>query len=204
MEVQEAIARRRSIRSYTGEPVSDDLVQQVIQAGLRAPSSVNQQAWAFVVVRRDDVRSKLVQLVKEAHVVVFSRARKAGLLDENAARERADKVFASYEQVPVWIVAFRVPRDYLAPEFQSFERDFDHHSVAAALENMMLTAASLGLGTCWTGSTGFLEADLKTLLNAPARAEFVALTPLGYPQRWPDTAPARRPYQEVVFLDAFS
>jgi len=62
MDTLEAIATRRSIRKYTAQAVGDDLVEQILKAGMMAPSARNEQAWQFVVVRRPETLQALSQV----------------------------------------------------------------------------------------------------------------------------------------------
>ncbi|MCK5587893.1 MAG: nitroreductase family protein, partial [Candidatus Lokiarchaeota archaeon] len=61
MEIQEAISKRRSIRSFRDEGVSEDAVRQIIEAGILAPSAGNCQPWEFVVIRDKMTKQKLAQ-----------------------------------------------------------------------------------------------------------------------------------------------
>lgn len=62
MDVLEAIRSRRSVRSYRGDPVPEDVLTQVLEAGRWAPSSGNRQPWEFVVVREEKVRLRLAEM----------------------------------------------------------------------------------------------------------------------------------------------
>jgi nitroreductase len=64
MNVFETIKTRRSIRCYQDKPVEEDKLQQVLEAGRRAPSSANRQEWRFVVVREEQIRFKLMSAAK--------------------------------------------------------------------------------------------------------------------------------------------
>lgn len=71
---------------------------------------------------------------------------------------------------------------------------------AAATQNILLTAYSLGLGTCWIGA--FDEAELKEVLNAPEGIRPVAMIPVGYPQEIPSRTD-RRPLIQIIHHDTF-
>lgn len=62
MDALEAILTRRSVRKYTKESVSEELVTQLLRAAMAAPSAGNQQPWQFVVVRHPDVLKKLAEV----------------------------------------------------------------------------------------------------------------------------------------------
>ncbi len=115
------IKSRRSIRKYLPDPVPDEMVEQILEAGRWAPSATNRQPWSFIVVRDEAIRKRVAQhaayyFVRWAHV----------------------------EEAPLLIVLCgdRSSRVY---------RRFLHEDVALAGGQMMLQARALGLGTCWVG-----------------------------------------------------
>jgi nitroreductase len=71
---------------------------------------------------------------------------------------------------------------------------------AAAIENILLTACSIGLGTCWIGA--FKEEEIRNAVNCPPEIRPVALIPVGYPNESPPARP-RRPAGEVVHKEKF-
>ena len=74
MDTLEAIFTRRSIRKYTDQPVADELIEQIIRAGMAAPSARNEQAWQFVVVRRPETLQALSQVSPYAGIVRSAQA----------------------------------------------------------------------------------------------------------------------------------
>jgi nitroreductase len=62
MDILQAIFTRRSIRKYTDQPIADELIEQVLSAGMMAPSARNEQAWQFIVVRRPETLQALSQV----------------------------------------------------------------------------------------------------------------------------------------------
>ncbi len=73
MEVIEAIKSRRSIRHYTSEPVSDYVVAQIIEAGIWAPSGLNNQPWRFVIFQSKDKKEALSQCTSYARIIKESQ-----------------------------------------------------------------------------------------------------------------------------------
>ena len=112
---------RRSIRRYRPDPVPDEMVEQLLEAGRWAPSASNRQPWAFIVVRDEAIHRQVAQhaayyFVRLAHV----------------------------EQAPLLIV---LCGDARHPVY----RQFLHEDVGLAGSQIMLQAKALGLGTCWIG-----------------------------------------------------
>lgn len=119
MDVLELIKARRSVRSFTDEAVSDDVLSQLVEAGCWAPSGSNAQAWQFVVLRDRDQMKKVLR---------FS----PGLF-----------------QVPPAMIFVCVDRDRALAKGGEMGRDvMSLFDVAMAAQNMMLLAHAMGLGSC--------------------------------------------------------
>ncbi len=84
MELLEGIYTRRSVRSYTDEPVTREEVLEILRAGSWAPSGLNNQPWRFVVIRDDEVRSRLAQLTKYRHILEGAQVAIAVFCDRTA------------------------------------------------------------------------------------------------------------------------
>lgn len=79
-----AIRRRRSVREFTGEPVSQEDVAEILTAGIWAPSGLNNQPWRFVVVRDSEVRRRLAGLTHYGHIVTAAPLLVVVFLDTEA------------------------------------------------------------------------------------------------------------------------
>lgn len=148
----ERIKERRSIRSYTSEPVEKSKLLKVLEAGRWAPSSGNVQNWRFIVVEDGDKRLKL-------------------------ARAAYDQNFVADAPIVIVVCSLtdRVERRYR-------ERGKNLYSIqntAAAIENMLLEAHELGLGACWIGA--FSEDSVKKVLRVPEEVDVHGMVTLGYP-----------------------
>ena len=149
MELLKAIQTRRSIRKFTDEPVDDNLVEEIIRAGMMAPSAGNEKPWHFVVIRD----AKLLKAISAEHLYasVVEKAPVAVLL---CGDQRAEKY-----------------------------GDFWDQDCAAATQNMLLVAHSLGLGSVWLGIHPRVQrvSDIRGLITLPAHIVPFSLLPLGYP-----------------------
>lgn len=83
--VLEAIYKRRSIREFTADPVNHDTVCEIINAGIWAPSGLNNQPWRFVIARNGQIRGDLAKLTKYAHIVQNAPVCIAVYLDTRAS-----------------------------------------------------------------------------------------------------------------------
>lgn len=180
MEVLDAIATRRSIRRYKDTPIDEATLEKILEAARWAPSWANTQCWRLVVVRDNDVRDGLVEA-----------------LSENNPATKA------LQNAPVTIVACaKLERSgYYHGEAQTARGDFYMFDVALAMQNLVLAAHALGLGTVHVGL--FDHDKVGELLNLPDGYTVVELTPLGYPDR-EATAPPRKELAEIIVYDRFT
>ena len=86
--VQEAILTRRSIRDFTDQPVASHIIQQIITAGIWAPSGLNNQPWKFVIIQNASIRARLAELTHYAHIVKAAPALIAVYLDQEKMYDR--------------------------------------------------------------------------------------------------------------------
>jgi len=104
MEIFKIISERRSIRKYKREPIPDEILERILEAGRLAPSAANRQPWYFIVVKDEDVKSKLVDACKGQKFVGEAGAIIAVLGDPNASRW--------YKQDPIIAASFMTLEAY--------------------------------------------------------------------------------------------
>ena len=173
-DVHELFRYQRAIRTFTVEEVPDTLVDQVLTAAIHAPSGSNTQPWHFIVIRD--------HAVKQAISEVYEEARTAANRDRPPA---AGGVRQPLSAAPVLIVAcVNTPASGQAG-FQTGA------SIYPSVQNLMLAARALGLGTVLTTLHRRRKARIHEILGIPDHVESAAIIPLG----WPDRAygPNRRP-----------
>jgi nitroreductase len=213
MDALEAIRKRRSVRSYTEQPVSDEDLDEILRLALLAPTGGMAQAWSLIVVRDEDKRRAFGDLIVKGGGEYFRTTRPApkdATPEEHAEQAigYAKKVLGSYDEVPVWIAALIVPRQAFPEDQASFERDADMVSIAFAMENLMVAARAKGLATVPTIFHYYVDKELRELLDVPNEVEIPLVSPLGYPTEWPEGLPPRlkeirRPWRTLVHDDAW-
>lgn len=185
-EPMQLFRHQRAVRAWAARPVEEDVVRQVLEAAIHAPSGSNTQPWRFVVVRDPEVKRRVAAEYEAAQV-------EAGGSDRDAAPE-ARKTF---ETAPVLIVpCVRVPARTGRAGFQTGA------SIYPACQNLMLAARLLGLGTVLTTRHRVRREQIHAILGIPSDWDSAAIIPLG----WPDRAygPNRRPpVEEFVGVDHF-
>lgn len=209
MDVNEAIRKRRAVRTYTDAAVSDEVLDRLLRLSLAAPTGAGAQAWGMIVVREEAQRAALADLIIDGGGRYFSalRYRKDDVSEEEHAQwgaDYAEKILGTYRQVPVWIVGALVPRGNYPEEMKADGRDDDLISLAFAMENLFLSARAEGLGTVPTTAFQRFEKDrLREILGMPAEVNPEIITPLGYPETFPEGLPPAmkksfRPWKTLV------
>ena len=192
-ETLRAIYDRRSIRLFTDEPVSEDQINTLLQAANQAPSAHNQQSWRFIVITGEK-KKELVNLVS-AKANEFPRPSSALL--RMAARSIAGApvvvaVANTGELIAHGTELFKVDKAVA----RDFFRTMEIQSSAAAVENLLLAATSLGLATVWLGILYLIKDDVLQVLEEPA-GEFMAVIPVGHAAK-PSKGPQKRPLVSIV------
>ena len=201
--VHRVIAERRDIRRFRPDPVPDDVLRRVLEAGHRAPSVGLMQPWRLIVVRSTARRSAVRRLAQR------ERLRQADRFDERA-RQFLDQKIEGIVEAPLGIV---VCCDHGDPDAEILGRatipETDVYSTACAIQNLWLAARAEGLGVGWVSF--YRPDDLRDLLAIPARVDPMAYLCLG----WPDERPlrpgleaagwsARLPLADVVMEEAWA
>jgi len=187
------IKDRRSIRTFTKDDISEDQIRTLLQAANQAPSAHNQQAWRFIVLRGEK-KNELAQLVT---------ARSSALPRPAAALLRMGA--KSILSAPVVIAVantgdlIRHGTDLFQVEKKmahDFFRTMEIQSSAAAVQNILLAATSLGLGTVWLGILYLIKDDVLRFLDEP-EGEFMAVVPVGHPVKV-GSGPQKHPVEMKV------
>ncbi|ETX00657.1 MAG: hypothetical protein ETSY1_10355 [Candidatus Entotheonella factor] len=172
-DAHELFRHQRAVRSFTDEDVPDELVDQVLTAAIHAPSGSNTQPWHFIVVRDPNVKQAINEVYEEARATY------------SATRPSPDRERQPLSAAPVLIVAcVNTPASGRAG-FQTGA------SIYPSVQNLMLAARALGLGTVLTTLHRRRKAQIHDILGIPDHIESAAIIPLGWPDR--NYGPNRRP-----------
>jgi len=173
MDVLEAIRGRRSIRAFKSKKVTQETVEKLLDAASWAPSAGNIQPWEFIVVRKPEIKRAL-------------------------AEAALDQTFI--EEAPVVIVVCANKNRSSQGYGIRGKTLYCLQDTAASIQNILLTAYSLGLGTCWIGA--FREEEAREILKIPQGIRPVAIIPVGYPAETPPPR-NRRPISQIVHYETF-
>jgi nitroreductase len=178
MDLDEALKDRRSIRTYLNKSVPQELIRQVIEAATFAPSAKNGQQWRFSVLT-GKAKKELTDLFR----------RELEKVSQEIGRENMGSSFSScsiMEQAPVIVIVWNAGQ---------MGWETETHSVVAAIQNMLLKAHSLSLGTLWIGDIFYAVEVLNRHFNKPWK--LTAAVALGWPANTPESRP-RKSVDEVA------
>ncbi len=180
MNIMEAIRERRSIRRFTDEYVSDEQVRQLLDAVRWAPSWANSQCWEVIVVRDNDVKLQLQE--------ILSPKNPAG-----PAMTQASVIFvmAAEAKKSGWY------KGLLVTKFN----EWFMYDLGIATQNICMAAHGLGLGSVVVGL--FDHERAGKILGVPEGYDVVSMIPVGYPDHAP-SAPKRREIDEFAHFDKFN
>lgn len=213
MKLNQAIEERMSIRAFKKDPVPRELVKEVLQRAMRAPSAINLQPWEFTVVLGEE-KERLSRLLLRSYgerriscapgatgPLPAKLGQRGGTSFEDL-KSYLDELGLSFEQ----FINEGSCKFYDAPVaiIICMNKIFSHRRylcIGAALGYLVLTAHSLGLGTCPIGLITAYEDEIRDFLHIPDDKEIVLGIALGYPD-WSSPInkfkTTREPLEEVL------
>ena len=179
MKFKELVKTRRSCRTFESAGISDEQVTAILKAGQWAPSPLNLQPWEFIVVKDPILKTEIHKAGEAARQKVV----------DGGGPGWAGKYSMTFiEDAPVLIVVLSQPsKGGLGSFFNQPQGAMQ--AAAACVQNMMLAAADMGLGTVWF--TFFDPIDLSEILKIPENLEVAGVVPLGKPAEMPDAPPRK-------------
>lgn len=169
MEFKEAVLGRRAVRTYQKTPVPADLIDDLIELAIHAPSAMNAQPWAFVVMNDAARIEEFAKLAKEFYL----------------AHEDVQNSVRAVLEVPDHSIFHHAPALVLV--IAKSESPQAREDCCLAAQIFLLAARDAGLGTCWVGfATPWLNRpETRALLKLPRGWRVVAPIVIGYPTAWP-------------------
>jgi len=179
-DVFEIMHTTRSMRRLRPDPVPDELIRKILQAGACAANGGNTQRWRFLVVKDPAIKKAVAAYYKRAfQEVVGPRYRSSppppGVSPERYQRQHSAVEYLTehFHEAPVWIVA--CIEDAAPPTRWSGA------SVYPAVQNMLLAARALGLGSTLTTRHLLHEKEAEAALGLPPGVHSYAILPIGWP-----------------------
>jgi nitroreductase len=191
VELQAVLKQRRSIRAFKPEPLPPGTIAELLESARLAPSGTNLQPWRFLAVTSEEKRQALAACTFNVNFIAQAPLTMVCCADRAATAARSERLrelsnagaFAGTDLEKFDFSGYRkkMPRDEAA------ELAYLNVNVAIAVQQMILRAVDLGLGSCWVML--FSQEKVKELLALPDNLNVTALVPFGYPAQ----EPAERP-----------
>jgi nitroreductase len=175
---------RRSVRVYKTGKVTNQQLNTILEAARWAPSGANTQPWEFVVTRD----RKKMKLVRE----IYSKEWRDRKKEDPVHYKGLKKDYVG--DVSVLVLACgeaRTKQVYLTTRQPSDREKLFQASIANSVQQMMLAAASMNLGTVWVSVREEVEPELRELFKVPNELRLLWVMPIGHASSWPKAKPRR-------------
>ncbi len=203
------VRSRRSCRKFKPDPIPDEWIEKILEAGRWAMSGANGQPWEFIVIKDQTTKDKIAEILIRNRSRVFQ-----------IERTRVEEVrMPAYKSMPATVPAMKTAPVIIAmvgdrrtvqatvlyvryvfgeggPGATYFK------NMANATQLICLAAAALGLGAQWCSTNSGWEESLKALLKVPEELAVPTLIPIGFPAEKP-APPYRRKLSELVHYEAY-
>ncbi len=207
MELYEAMSTLRAVRRLKPDPIPDDVMGRVLQAGAWAPTGGNVQPWRVIVVK-DPAKQAAIQGLYAEEWTKYTGKRGLKPSEERDKTDRmlaaGDYLAAHWGEAPATLVFCFNPSTMAITD-----ADLDRPSVVGggsvytAVQNVLLAARAEGLGCVLTTLLCFREAEVKELLGIPEEWGTCAHIPLGWPVGRGHGPITRRPVEKMAMLDSW-
>lgn len=185
-----AIYDRRSIRKFIDKPISQKDITDIIQSGLKAPSSKNRQPWKYVVIQGNAKE----EMLKVFYQGIEREENDSALLPQSkqyiaSARYTIDIM----SEAPTIIFVVNSLGKSIMAELTPEERVYEIcniQSISASIQNMLLAATEKGIGSLWICDIYFAYPELCKWLDSDG--QLIAAIAFGYPNEFPDERPRKR------------
>jgi len=172
-DILEIIKTRRNVKEFLPKFVDWDKISKILDAARHAPSCGNIQNWKFIVVIETDLKKQLAEAALQQYEIINAST----LIVVCGEPEKAERYYGLRG-----------------------ERLYTVQNCAAAIQNMLLEAHSLGLAARWIGA--FEEEMVKRLLSIPEEARPQAIIAVGYPKEVPQKPP-KMPLESLVYINGW-
>lgn len=173
MELKEVIKKRRSIRKYKEKDIDENIINSIIEAGRLSPSAKNVQPWKFYIAKKE-IKNKIADLMIDYH--------KNNPINTYGMFTTATVI----KQAPVLILVFK-------DSDNNFDRN-DALSIGACIQNMLLTATDLNVGSLWIAATFNVREKISKLVNT--NLELYSVIAIGHSDENPEARP-RKPFDNL-------
>ena len=187
------IKNRRTVRKFKSNPVPKEHILKILDAARSAPTAGNQQPWKFLVIQD---REKLELLQKEAllwYLDDYEKRKEPTQEELSKARDTLKEILDNVLSAPVYVGVL--------VDSKAKYPNYIHYDGTLAAGYLMIAARALGYGTGFF-TTFFPEEKMKKFFNIPEQYKLICFTPVGIPDKWPETPPKKK-LEEIVVFESF-
>ncbi|WP_456321560.1 nitroreductase family protein [Palaeococcus sp. (in: euryarchaeotes)] len=199
MELGDAIFTRTSVRYYQEREVEEEKIKELIEAAIRAPTASGLENWLFVIFKSSEAKKKVYELIAKGMIEYYQEF---GLSMEKIEKLKKRIYGEKMYRAPLYIGVFmnKNVRFLKGEKFDLLEFVWSVESAAMAIQNLMLKAVELGLGTCYMGVANFegIEEEIRSVAGLGEEWYLVGLITAGYPLREEKPRKRRKDFEEVV------
>lgn len=174
MDFIKVIRNRYSVRAFEDKEIPDEVILELLEFSINAPSAGNVQSWEFIIVKDPDIKRKLASAALNQKFI----AKGSHLIVACANQELSSKVYGN--------------------------RGWNLYSIqetSAAVMILLLAAVNINLGATWVGA--FKESEVRDILNIPQGVKPVALIPIGYPKGIVKKGPGRKELKKKLHYEKY-
>lgn len=190
-----AIYDRRSIRKFIDKPISEKDMTDIIQSGIKAPSSKNRQPWKFIVIQ-GNAKKEMLNVFRQG---IEREENDSALLPQSKQHIAAAKYTIDImAEAPTIVFVLNSLGKSIMEELTTEERVYEIcniQSISAAIQNMLLSATEKGIGSLWICDIYFAYPELCKWLDHDG--QLIAAIAFGYPDEFPKERP-RKKIDDVV------
>ena len=181
---------RRSIRKFSDKPVSQKDIVDILESGIKAPSSKNRQPWKYIVIQ-GNAKAEMLKVFRQG---INREENEKALLPQSKQHIAAAKyTIAVMEEAPTIIFVMNsLGKDILSeltPEEHIYEI-CNIQSISASIQNMLLAATEKGIGSLWICDIYFAYSELCKWLGSGG--QLIAAIAFGYPNEFPKERPRKK------------
>ncbi|MCL6750076.1 nitroreductase family protein [Nostoc sp. CCCryo 231-06] len=204
LDVPSAIAQRRSIKTFKTDPIAPELLKQLVELTVAAPSSYNVQSWQIILVQDEAQKAALSAASFNQQQIVQAPVTFVFAADPNAGEQNLTSILEQGLETGAWNEGTINYFKSAIPQFQAGlgdkRREYAIKDAIIAATHLVLAAESLGLSTCFMN--GWIEDQVKQVIGAGDNPDLAiaVVVPVGYAAE-PRLNPGRLPFSSNVSVD---